>query len=306
MPDPSFRLEFLDDPAAFLTRAGAHLAADPVLNTVVASVTARMAQEGDGDGGDHLEVPRWWVLVTDDAGEVVGAGMRTAPFLPYPLYLLPMPDAAAAELARALHARGEPLGGVNGARPAVDVCAAEWTALTGEPTRVEIHTRLFELVALTMPAPVPGRLRAATEADLDLALDWFRRFKAEADEQAGRAPTRSGEHFDAGFVRQRIAAGGVWLWVDETGRVVHLTATSVPAYDVVRIGPVFTPREHRGRGYAASAVAEVSQRLLGEGLRVCLFADQANPTSNALYQRLGYRPVVDMAEVLVGEAVSSG
>jgi predicted GNAT family acetyltransferase len=80
---------------------------------------------------------------------------------------------------------------------------------------------------------------------------------------------------------------------------VHLTSATVPAYGVSRIGPVFTPREHRGRGYAGAAVALVSRRLRDEGVRVCLFTDQANPTSNALYERLGYRPLVDMAEVVV-------
>ena len=68
-------------------------------------------------------------------------------------------------------------------------------------------------------------------------------------------------------------------------------------FGVARIGPVYTPREHRGRGYASAAVAEVSRRLLDEGVRVCLFTDQANPTSNRIYQALGYRPVVDMANL---------
>ena len=67
-----------------------------------------------------------------------------------------------------------------------------------------------------------------------------------------------------------------------------------------RVAPVYTPREHHGRGYAGAAVAQVSRMLRDRGGRVCLFTDQANPTSNRIYQALGYRPVVDMANLLIG------
>ncbi len=292
-------LEFFDDPAAFLAAAGPALAAEPVLGTVVASVSEGMAADRAAGVAFTADVTPWWLVVRDHDGTVAGLGMRTAPFAPYPLFLLPMPDEAAEALAGVLHGRGEPLGGLNGTRPAVDVVAAAWTRLTGEPTDVAVHTRLFELGELTVP-PVPGgRLRAATPADVPLATGWFQRFFAEADEQAGRPPSRSGEHVDVDDVGRRVAQGTVWLWEDEDGRVVHLTAATAPAYGVSRIGPVFTPREHRGRGYAGAAVAQVSRRLLDEGVRVCLFTDQANPTSNALYERLGYRPLADMAEVVV-------
>ena len=66
-----------------------------------------------------------------------------------------------------------------------------------------------------------------------------------------------------------------------------------------RIGPVYTPRERRGRGFASSAVAEVAQRLASAGERVCLFTDQANPTSNGIYQALGFRSRVDMANLVI-------
>jgi GNAT superfamily N-acetyltransferase len=292
-------LEFFDDPAAFLVAAGPWLAAEPVLGTVVATVSERMAADrAAGVAFTALHTP-WWLVVRDPDGSVVGLGMRTAPFAPHPMFLLPMPDEAAEALAGVLHERGEPLGGVNGARPAVDRAAAAWTRLTGEPTEVAVHTRLFELGELTMPPAPEGRLRAATPADVPLATGWFQRFFAEADEQAGRPPSRSGEHVDADDVSRRVAQRTVWVWEDEHGRVVHLTSATAPAYGVSRIGPVFTPREHRGRGYAGAAVALVARRLCDEGVRVCLFTDQANPTSNALYERLGFRPLVDMAEVVV-------
>jgi predicted GNAT family acetyltransferase len=109
---------------------------------------------------------------------------------------------------------------------------------------------------------------------------------------------------DAGTMLPRIEQGRVWLWEDGNGAPVHLTATNPPAYGVVRIGPVYTPREQRGHGYARAAVAEVSQRLLDDGHRVCLFTDQDNPTSNRVYAAIGYRPVVDMANLVVTPPVT--
>ena len=95
----------------------------------------------------------------------------------------------------------------------------------------------------------------------------------------------------------RIRGERVWFWDD--GGPVHLTGANAPAYGVARVGPVYTPKENRGRGYAGAGVAEVSRRILAAGSRACLFTDQANPTSNRLYERLGYRPVVDMANLRV-------
>src|SRR4051812_43498370 len=112
-------LEFLDDPGDFLDAAAELLAAAPVESTVVAGVADRMVREAAAGLAPDRDVPTWWLVVRDEAGAVVGAGMSTAPFAPYPPYLLAMPTDAALQLARTLHERGEVLGGVNGALPAV-------------------------------------------------------------------------------------------------------------------------------------------------------------------------------------------
>jgi hypothetical protein len=239
--------------------------------------------------------------VARDAGEVVGVAMRTAPFAPYPLFVLPMPEAAAVELARAVHARGEPVGGVNGARPAADVCAAELARLTGGRVEESLHTRLHRLDEVVTPAPAPGSLRPARPDEVDLALAWFTAFAAAADEQARRAPGEAhrGQVFTRDRMAERVARDEVWWWVAEDGTPVHLTAVHPPSFGAARIAPVYTPREHRGRGYAGNTVAALSQRILDAGALPCLFTDQANPTSNALYAALGYRPVADMVDLVV-------
>jgi len=292
-------LELLDDAGEFLDAAGGLLAARPVESTVVATVAARTARDGaPGDlpaGGP----PVWWLVVRDERGEVVGAGMRTAPFAPYPVYLLAMPDEAAAGLARLLVARGEEVSAANGALPAVEAFAAELARRTGQVSRVAERMRLHEVTAVVSPPAPPGRLVPAAAADADLVVAWFDDFGSAAAEQAGSPSAHSTPIETRESVLARITAGEVWLWQDPAGTPVHLTAFNPPSFGVARVGPVYTPREHRGRGYAAAAVAEASRRLLAGGSRVCLFTDVANPVSNALYERLGYRPLVDMANLVI-------
>src|SRR6476660_5579774 len=100
-PTDVLSLEFHTDPAAFLDAAGAYLAADPVVSTVVTTVADRArAQQAAGVAPPERD---WWLVVRDGGDAVVGAAMRTAPFAPYPLFVLPMPDEAATALATALH-----------------------------------------------------------------------------------------------------------------------------------------------------------------------------------------------------------
>jgi predicted GNAT family acetyltransferase len=288
-------VEFTADPAEFLDVAGDRLAADPLVSTVMATVTSRMVGEPP-----PTDRPQWWAVVRDADGEVVGLAMRTARTPPHPMFVLPMPDDAALALARAVHERGETVGGLNGSLPAADVSAAELARLQGDTVEVAQHTRLFELGELVAPAGVPGRLREATLDDFDLAKDWVDRFMYDADVQAGRDPAAHGrEEIQPEDLRKRIEGGSYWFWLDDAGERVHLTGANPPAFGVARIGPVYTPPQQRRKGYAGAAVAAVSRILLDQGARVCLYTDQANPTSNGVYVALGYRPVVDQVNLRI-------
>jgi len=295
VPVAGVTLQFCADSSEFLAAAGDYLAVDPVVSTVVTTVAHRvLSQQAEGIAQPDRN---WWLVVRDASGAVVGAGMRTAPFAPYPLFLLPVPDEAAVALARALHEREEEVLAVNGALPAVELFAAELTRLEGGQVQVSQHTRLHELVR---PAPVPGHLEAATEDDVGLVTEWFGAFMGDADEQAGRPRGASAHEVpDRAETLRRLRAGRLWFWVSQTGERVHLTGVNPPSFGVARVGPVYTPPGQRGRGWASNAVAEVSRQVQAEGARVCLFTDQANPVSNKIYADLGYRPVVDMANLVI-------
>lgn len=292
---PTPILEFFDDPADFLAVADPFLAADPVLVTVVATVTQRCLT-GTLPAGS---APRWWVTVREEPdGDVVAVGMRTAPGGGSPPYLTAMSDDAAVALARALVARGELITEVNGALPACRVAAEEVARSSGGVARVREHTRLHHLATLDSPAAVPGRLRYAEPDDVAVCLEWWEAFEIDAAAQAGRAEAGAPlEPQDTATMLARFERRGVVLWEDEHGEVVHLTAVNLPSYGVVRVGPVYTPPSQRGRGYASAAVAAVSARAQAQGHQVCLFTDQANPVSNKIYAALGFEAVVDMAYV---------
>lgn len=286
---------FTDDPREFLARAGETLAADPVTGTVLATTADRVAEHGYPPGLPD----QWFALVTGPEGDLRGIAMRTMPFPPWAPYLLAMSEDAAVALADAALARGAEIGGATGLRPATDVFAARVAAACGAEVEVHLHHRLFELRTLVESRPVPGRLREARAEEDELALAWIHRFFADADEQAGRAAGHLAEAdaFGIGDVRRKRAEGTLWLWADADDRPVHLVAANPPSYGVVRIGPVYTPAAERGRGWAGAAVAEVSRRVLARGQRPVLFTDQANPTSNRLYQALGFEPVADTVQL---------
>jgi GNAT superfamily N-acetyltransferase len=297
----AYTVELLDDPAAVLAVAGDLLAAEPVLSSVVSSVTHYTARTFI-PGGPRPEHPMWWAVVRDPAGVVVAVSMRTMPHAPHTVWVPTMPEDAARLLARTAldhtaRAGDPPLTSANGPIAAVRAFTDEVLRTTGGTVRADRPDRLWEATRITRPDPVPsGRARQATLADLDVVSEWFAVFHAEADAQAGRPPEEEPQRIEG--APRWIEEGSVWLW-DVDGEVVQLTGVRPPAFGVVRIGPVYTPAEHRGHGYARALVAEVAQRVLDAGDRVCLYTDRNNPVSNRVYAAIGFEPVLDQVNLVV-------
>jgi predicted GNAT family acetyltransferase len=206
---------------------------------------------------------------------------------PYPLGVTDLTEDAAQSLAAEFAARGRRPAAVTGERTDAASFAAAWSALTGQAATEASSVRLFRLARLTPPRPAPeGSARIATMADRGLLADWLADFHAE-----------TGTIDPKGDLDDRLSFGGLTLW-ERHGQVVSLAGIRPPASGVARIGPVYTPPPLRGRGYGGAATAAVSQAALDQGIgQVVLFADLANRTSTALYQRLGFVPVEDRIEL---------
>jgi GNAT superfamily N-acetyltransferase len=181
---------------------------------------------------------------------------------------------------------------VTGSTSDAEIFAAAWQRRTGGAFQVRQRQRLYRLDELVPPEPrPPGAPRVAGAADRDLLLTWYEAFTRETDAMPGR----SGVAID-----DRLGYGGLTLW-EVDGIPVSMAGQTRLVAGMVRVAPVYTPPEHRRRGFAAAVTATVSQAGLDAGAgEVLLFTDLANPTSNSVYQRIGYRPVDDFLVVAFG------
>ena len=279
------------DARQFLAEAGPGLRADPVENTLL--LTIAHAAQGSAPAPAAAPLFGWHPAQPErpegpahpDSPAAGGGAFVHTPG--WPLVLGPMTEAAAAGLATVLRDQGRRVAGVNGTPAAAGAFAAQWQR-AGSPaptSRLFQRQRLFRLAELTPPPPPPGRARVATARDRELLTRWTDGFHREAND--------SGRPDSGPVVDSRLAYGGQLVW--ETGGEPVSTAARTPVVGgMARVAPVYTPPAQRGKGYGGAVTVAVSRAARQAGAReVVLFTDLANPTSNALYQRLGYRPVSD-------------
>ncbi len=267
-------------------------AVQPVLDRYPVSANVLATVLGSAlSGSTRFDDPLWLLLSLD--GEPVGAAMNT---LPGWLFVTPLPDGLAADAAQLVAAEfdrlGRSLDGVSGTVAEATALAQAWTARTGRAAVPAMAQRMYELVEPATNAPeVPGSARPAGPQDIALLRDWMEAFHAEADPDG---PSGDLEQ----LLKHRVARELFLLWTDEHGTPVSVAGFNEPAAGVARVGPVYTPPEHRRRGYGGAATAAASRAGFDRGAHRCmLYTDLANPTSNGIYQRLGYTPAGDAVQL---------
>jgi uncharacterized protein len=281
----------LADAEAFFAEAEPFLLTDEARHNLILGLAGTIR-----DSPEHYRKRDFWVV--HDGGTVVGAALRTPP---YNLVLArPESPEALAALADAL--AEEELPGVVGAEPEAVAFAELWTGRRGIPARTNMRQGIYALEQVEPPTAPPGFARVATEHDREVALRWWVAFAEEALHEGSPGTDLAEVMVD---YRLSSQSAGILLWEDG-GRPVSLAGWSGPTPNGVRVSPVYTPPDFRGCGYATALTAELSQRLLdgrlfAGGRRFCfLFTDLANPTSNAIYERIGYRRVAEAAEIVFG------
>jgi len=188
-----------------------------------------------------------------------------------------------------LQAVSSPLPGVHGMRTCAQRFAEIWSDLTGIDAAISMEQRLYRLTEVSPPKAPPGALRPATREEREQLIAWVAAF---VDEAVGGAPHPNPDE----VVDRLTSAGDLVVWNDDGAR--SMAGVGRPTETGISINLVYTPPEHRGKGYASACVAALSQRQLDRGRLFCtLFTDLANSTSNALYQRIGYRPIADFLEI---------
>jgi uncharacterized protein len=199
------------------------------------------------------------------------------------------PDAAIDATIAALGARRLELPGVLGPAREAERFAVGWAATRGCGHRLAVSQRIYQLTEVRWPGSVPGSLRPLSPADLELATGWAQDFDHEAlPRDEWRTPERARQVIGA-----RIDAGNLFAWEVEN-HPVAMAGLTRPTARTISVNSVYTPPARRRRGFASALVAAISQVGLSRGKQACvLYTDLANPTSNSIYPKIGYRPVCD-------------
>jgi predicted GNAT family acetyltransferase len=277
-------VERLDEAKTFRERATPFLASSEARHNLILGISGTLVSRPE-----VYPAFRLW-LVSDD-GRVTCAALRTPPF---DLVLSDGDPSSVSALAEAVAEESITWPGVVGNLPAVEVFVERWGEATRRTASVRMRQGVFEATAVNDVAPAGGESAPAGRDDRVLIADWFEAFEAEvfpdrSEEERAGSRARSEAALDS-----RLSAdpdAGLWVYrVD--GEPVSLAGFGGRTPNGVRVGPVYTPPRHRGRGYATELTARMTAHLLSRGLRFCfLYTDLANPTSNAIYERIGYRRV---------------
>ncbi|MBN2001858.1 MAG: GNAT family N-acetyltransferase [Anaerolineae bacterium] len=271
------------DAAAFLERTQSALEVQIIPNSLMLGICLKLR-----DRPDPVRDPLCFRTVEDETGLILSAIKTPGQNLIVVGHLDPLQPAAGA-LAKDLLAGGWELPGVFGPGTAAATFAQQWSQESGQAYALRRRERVWELREVQTPVPGNGHLRRAQESDVETLTRWWCDFHASA---FGRdAPENTDE-----IVRWHINEETLYVW-DRNGDPVSTAISTHPILDSISVSVVYTPPELRGCGYATACVGELSRRLLNEGWASCsLFTDLANPISNHIYEKIGYRPVCDYEE----------
>jgi predicted GNAT family acetyltransferase len=276
------------DAGQFLEHAGAFLLEHPVEHSVLLTRSGQALEVPDVSWGavaGFAGQTDLWVVVECE-GQVVAAAMQTPPF---PVALSLAPPEAVEAVADEVRRRRPDVVGVTGPVPGPALFAERWAELGGGSAQVAMENGIYAATSVNVPTGIHGEHRVATAADAVLLQQWAQAFEVEAN----------GAATGIDHVTRRLRLGLLHVWQDE-GRPVSMAAVSLGFGGVSRVQLVYTPPSLRGRGYASALVATITRAELDAGRSTMLYTDLANPTSNAIYQRIGYRRVASAQELRFG------
>lgn len=271
------------NPVEFLQLSSPLLQSEPSVHSFIVSVTERCIANG--------QLPFRMLRGVDSSGSTMIAALQTD--ANRCLTLSKAASAVGKIFAGVVADQIEKIPGVFGPQQSIDGFLGEWIAAKGCNSQLAARQRLFEMVQVIPPRACSGIFRAANEKDVDILFRWQKEFMAEAIPQ-DPVPSDEEAYRD---IRACIEKRQYFMWEDK-GRCVCYVGSKRETATERWIAPVYTPPELRGHGYASALVAAVSEEILRAGKRAMLFTDLANPTSNSIYQKIGYRPLADFCQYM--------
>lgn len=272
------------DPSEYAGRVRPRLRRDEALHNLPLGVLGQIEE------GVYEE---WSLLSVEDDQDLVGMALRTPPW-PWAVACFGDDVDAFARSVGDHLAREAPLPGeLTGERGVAAAVADRWAVAADAVASAGMAMRIMDCTALEPQDEVPGMPRRVHIDDLELVVRWLVSFELETGaSREPREPTELRSLIAMSVEKQRSP---LWVWEHE-GEVVSLAGIGRPTGSGERIGPVYTPPELRGRGYAGALVSHLTQDAFDRGCdHVFLFTDAANPISNRLYERLGYHHIADAA-----------
>jgi hypothetical protein len=271
-------LTIYTDTRAFLAAAGSMLYARETVNNLILGVSERLASDPAA-----YQDP-FFATVSDDDGEICLAAVMTPPH-----NLILAGDARAETgfpiLIDDLKTHPIPIPGVIAPAEMAEQFTGAWKLLVGGSCEASMRMRVYELRHVKMPDLPQGMFKMAGTAEIPTIAQWMQSFELEA---LGKI-----HDLDMPRAEKLVSAGNVFTWVVDDA-VVSMSMKNRPIAHSITVSGVYTPPEHRRQGYAGTLVASLSQHLLDEGYQfINLFTDLDNPTSNKIYQTIGYHPVSD-------------
>lgn len=274
-------VSFFSDTQPFLEKALDELSKDETRNNLILGLALRLRE----DPHAYTDQTPLIAIVSDEQEKIGAMAIMTPPF-PMIVQSEPLNVVALESLADALISNGWQLSGVNGVTDTSDVFVQIWRKKTGHEVRLLKTLRAYELRNVQeLDYPI-GKMRVAEERDAQKAADMLSAMQEELKLQESNSATLEG-------ALESIHLKRTFFWVVDE-EVVSITIAVRPQIKGICISGVYTPPEHRQRGYARALVAQVSKEVLSRGFELTnLFTDLSNPTSNKIYQEIGYKPVCD-------------
>jgi predicted GNAT family acetyltransferase len=282
VPEGTIQVERLPDARAFLEAAGPYLERREAEHNLLFGIAANLITDPDRP----MTAPPLFAVIRR-AGEVVAAALMTPPFNVV-LSWTDDPDAIPAIAGELTRARLD-IPGITAPPEIAQAFAKAWAGPRGQVAERTMAERIYRLEQVTPPRGVPGTMRIAGRHDRELLRAWTHAFLLEA---LGRPDEKEARDVVDGALRTGTRT--FYLW-EHDGRPVSMAGVTGPTPHGIRVGPVYTPRADRGHGFGSAVTAAASQAQLDQGRRfVFLFTDLDNPTSNKIYQAIGYEPVIDI------------
>ncbi len=262
----------------FMHIAGKILYTNETANNLILGIAERLVQFPTAYKDPFFAVLR------DDEGGLILAALMTPP---HNMILAGGENYQAGVSAFIEYVKENPLEvpGVIGPASIAECFSDEWQKVMDQRSKVSMRQKVYELREVYMPSMPDGQFRAASVDDIPLIAEWLQSFEEEA---LGKS-----QDVDIARAGRLVNMGSIFVW-DLEGKLVSMAMQSRPLAHSISIGGVYTPSEDRRKGYATALVAMLSQHLLDSGYEfVNLFTDLANPTSNSIYQKIGFKPVCD-------------